>query len=45
MNNQIKLKKKYGGGYRLDINLTKSDHKLRESLLEPDPRDTVNYSE
>lgn len=23
INNQIKLKKKYGGGYRLDINLVK----------------------
>lgn len=29
INNQIKLKKKYGGGYRLDINLVKNEQKLR----------------
>lgn len=45
VNNQIKLKKKYGGGYRLDINLKKNELKLRESMVEEDPRDTINYSQ
>lgn len=35
--NQIKLRKKYGGGYRLDINLSRDDIRLKESMLEQAP--------
>lgn len=48
--NQIKLRKKYGGGYRLDINLSRDDLRLRQSILEQTPdinggQDQIGLSE
>lgn len=46
--NQIKLRKRYGGGYRLDINLSREDFKLRESMVmneENDLNDTFELNE